>query len=203
MQPYKLSPNWLGAFNNRKEIAFQRFYETYHPDVKRRVNEKLGVFHGETDLVNDIFLIMYKQEGPFLSINSLERYMRFVSFTICRDYLRRRKTPVVNMEKVQRFYQRIEDRVKERADAKEFAKTFHDLAIQMLPPKCRHIFIMSFIWDMRNKEIAARLNISEKTVEAQITIALKRLRMEVKDDAGKMYLIKIFLPLLWTQLTSL
>ena len=203
MQPSKLSPNWLDAFNNRKNIAFNRFYETYHPDVKRRVNEKLGVFHSETDLVNDIFLIMYKQKGPFQSINSLERYMRFVTFTVCRDYLRRRQTPVVNMEKVQKFYQRIEDRAKEREEAREFAKAFHDLAIQLLPPKCRYIFIMSFIRDMRNKEIAARLNISEKTVEAQITIALKRLRMEVKDDARKMYLIKILLPLLWAQLNSL
>jgi RNA polymerase sigma factor (sigma-70 family) len=203
MQSYKLSPNWLDAFNNRKELAFKRFYETYHPDVKRRVKEKLGVFHGETDLVNDIFLIMYKQKGPFISINSLERYMRFVTFTVCRDHLRRRKTPVVNIEKVQKFYLRIEDRVKEREEAKAFAKEFHDLAIQLLPPKCRRIFIMSFVWDMRNKEIAARLHISEKTVEAQITIALSRLRMEVRKDAGKMYLIKILLPLLWAQLTSL
>jgi RNA polymerase sigma factor (sigma-70 family) len=203
MQSYKLSPNWLDAFNNRKDIAFHRFYETYHPDVKRRVNEKLGVFHSETDLVNDIFFIMYKQKGPFISINSLERYMRFVTFTVCRDFLRRKMTPVINMEKVQKFYQRIEDRIKEREEAREFARTFHDLAIQTLPPKCRVIFIMSFIRDMRNKEIAAQLNISEKTVEAQITIALKRLKMAVKDDSRTMYLIKLLLPLLWAQLTSL
>ncbi len=203
MQSYKLSPNWLEAFNNRKVTAFRRFYETYSPDVKRRVNEKLGVFHSETDLVNDIFLIMFSQKGPFTSINSLERYMRFVTFTVCRDYLRRRETPVVNFQKVQKFYQRIEDRAREREEARQFARTLHDLAIQRLPPKCRIIFIMSFIRDMRNKEIATELNISEKTVEAQITIALKRLRMAVKDDARIIYLIKLFLPLLWAQLTSL
>jgi RNA polymerase sigma factor (sigma-70 family) len=203
MKSYKLSPNWLDAFNNRKDLAFHRFYETYHPDVKRRVNEKLGRFHIETDLVNDIFFIMYKQKGPFISIYSLERYMRFVTFTVCRDFLRRKKTPVINMEKVQKFYQRIEDRIKEREDAKEFARTFHDLAIQRLPPKCRAIFFMSFIRDMRNKEIAAELGIAEKTVEAQITIALNRLRKAAKGDARTMYLIKLFLPLLWAQLTSL
>jgi RNA polymerase sigma-70 factor, ECF subfamily len=203
MQPPKFSENWLDAFNNRKPIAFTRFYETYFLFVKHQVREKLLAFHMDNDLVNDIFFVMYKQKGPFRSINSLERYMRFVTFTVCRDFLRRKETPVINMEKVQKFYQRIEDRTKEREEAKEFARTFQDLAIQQLPPKCRVIFIMSFIRDMRNKEIAAELDIAEKTVEAQITIALRRLRRAAKDDARIMYLIKLFLPLLWAQLTSL
>lgn len=53
-----------------------------------------------------------------------------------------------------------------------------DLAIvaDSLPPRCREVFIMSRMDGLKNKEIASRLQISEKAVEKQITIALKAFR---------------------------
>ena len=203
MRPIKFSQTQLGLYNSHKEIAFKRFYETYCPDVQLRVRERLGVFYGDQDLVNDIFCVMFNLEGTFDTIGSLELYLYRVTNSTCTDYLKKQKTPVVHMGNAQEFYQRIEDRAKVRAEIKEVAKVLQDVAIQKLPSQCRDVFIMSFIWDMRNKEIAERLQISVKTVENQINIALKKLRMEVGSDAGKMYLIKILLPLLWAQLTSL
>jgi RNA polymerase sigma-70 factor, ECF subfamily len=203
MQPIRFSQTQLDIYNSHKEIAFSRFYDTYRSDVKLRVNRKLGVFYGDQDLVNDIFCKMFDLEGTFDTIGSLELYLFRVTSSTCEDYLKKQKTPVVHMGNAQQFYQRIEDRTKVRAEIKEVAKVLHDVAIQQLPSQCRDIFIMHFIWDMRNKEIAERLQISVKTVENQINIALKKLRMEVGNDAGKMYLIKLLLPLLWTQLTSL
>ncbi|MNY65695.1 RNA polymerase sigma factor [compost metagenome] len=46
-----------------------------------------------------------------------------------------------------------------------------------LPERSRKIFEMSRNEYLSNKEIAARLNISEKTVENQMTIVLKKLRL--------------------------
>lgn len=50
-----------------------------------------------------------------------------------------------------------------------------DKAIEQLPSRCRTIFILKRVDEMSNKEISEQLNISIKTVEAQMTIALKRL----------------------------
>jgi RNA polymerase sigma-70 factor, ECF subfamily len=48
-------------------------------------------------------------------------------------------------------------------------------AIDNLPDKCREIFLLSRTQHLSNQAIAQHLNISPKTVEAQISIALKRL----------------------------
>jgi RNA polymerase sigma-70 factor (ECF subfamily) len=48
--------------------------------------------------------------------------------------------------------------------------------ISQLPDKCQEIFRMSYLMDMKNKEIAEILNISLRTVEAHIYKALKLLR---------------------------
>jgi RNA polymerase sigma-70 factor (ECF subfamily) len=47
-------------------------------------------------------------------------------------------------------------------------------AIEQLPNKCRAIFSLSRFSNLTYKEIAKQLDISVKTVEAQISIALKR-----------------------------
>lgn len=49
-------------------------------------------------------------------------------------------------------------------------------AIGELPDKCREIFVLSYLKDMKNSEIAQMLNVSVRTVEAHIYKALKSLR---------------------------
>lgn len=49
-------------------------------------------------------------------------------------------------------------------------------AIELLPDRCREIFLMSKRDGMTYREIAEELNLSEKTVEHQISKALKVLR---------------------------
>jgi RNA polymerase sigma-70 factor (ECF subfamily) len=51
-----------------------------------------------------------------------------------------------------------------------------DMAFKSLPDRCYHIFSLSRYSPLSNKQIAEKLNISEKTVENQITIALKKIK---------------------------
>lgn len=48
--------------------------------------------------------------------------------------------------------------------------------LKEMPPKCREVFKMSKLQKMKYKEIAERLNISEKTVENHIGKAIKIIR---------------------------
>jgi RNA polymerase sigma-70 factor (ECF subfamily) len=56
-----------------------------------------------------------------------------------------------------------------------------DNAINKLPENCREVFKLSRIEELKYKEIADKLNISVKTVEAQMSKALKVLRVELKE----------------------
>ncbi|MBK8503467.1 MAG: RNA polymerase sigma-70 factor [Saprospiraceae bacterium] len=53
------------------------------------------------------------------------------------------------------------------------------LALDNLPEKCRLVFEMSRFQDMKYKDIARQLDISEKTVEAHMGKALKSLRVSL------------------------
>jgi len=54
-------------------------------------------------------------------------------------------------------------------------------SINELPEKCREVFLMSRIDQLKHKEIANKLGISEKTVEVQIRNANLKLREKLKE----------------------
>jgi len=61
-------------------------------------------------------------------------------------------------------------------------------ALRELPEQCRTVFQLSRFEDLKYREIATQLGISEKTVENQMGKALRLLRMKLVD----------FLPLIIT-----
>ena len=54
-------------------------------------------------------------------------------------------------------------------------------AIDKLHERCREIFLKSRIEGMKYRESAYELDISMNTVENQMSIALRKLRIELKD----------------------
>ncbi len=203
MQELEFTQNWVYAFNECRPIAFTRFYETFRPEVLLWVKRKLGKKPGAEDLVNDIFHKMFDLKAQFETLKNITNYLWTIVRRRCRDYLKKQETPVKNMDDVQEYYQWIENSAIWNADTMETVKAIHYVALEKLAPKCKEIYIMSYIRQMRNKEIAAALGISEKTVENQINIALKKLKKECRKDGGRMYFIELLFPLLWGQLASL
>ena len=68
--------------------------------------------------------------------------------------------------------------VEEGIDAADLQKIL-DEGIAALPEKCREVFYLSRMESLSNKKIAEQLHISPKTVEHQISKALKTLRTSV------------------------
>jgi len=56
-----------------------------------------------------------------------------------------------------------------------------EAAVSSLPPQCQQVFRLSRYENLANNEIADKLKISNKAVEANVTRALKVLRVKLKD----------------------
>ena len=73
------------------------------------------------------------------------------------------------------FYQPDSNDVVKRIEDAELRRKLSD-AINELPDKCKEVFKLSYLHEMKNKEIADVLGISLRTVEAHMYKALKYLR---------------------------
>lgn len=54
-----------------------------------------------------------------------------------------------------------------------------ETAINTLPPKCKKVFELSRFQNLTYKEIGAKLNISVKTVENHISVALRKINIQI------------------------
>jgi RNA polymerase sigma-70 factor (ECF subfamily) len=64
-------------------------------------------------------------------------------------------------------------------------------ALSNLPQECRKIFELSRFEGLKYQEIAARLNISIKTVETQMSRALSKLRLQLREHITILILLSL------------
>lgn len=160
------------------QIAFRHLFYQYADSLERFITYYIHDREKSQDLVLDIFTYIWENRQNFEIKQTLKAYLfqaaRNKSFTYIRD----KKIPVYleemeGMEIVQNYDSELE------------LQELHHLieeAVSLLPDKCREIFRKSREENLTNKEIAGQLYISEKTVEGQITIALKKIRIHLGDS---------------------
>ena len=140
------------------------------------------------NIVQDIFLMLWEKREALRVDVSLTAYLFTLVKNKCIDFLRHQMVEQMYSENVKHEYNE-ELNVKLFAlesfdhnfSSEEDIETSLRNAIDKLPERCRLIFIKSRIEGKKYKEIAEELNLSVNTVEGQISIALKKLREELKD----------------------
>lgn len=131
------------------------------------------------NIVHEVFVSLWEKWGSFESDTNYRAYLYTAVRNRCHNHLRDRKTTVG----IEAITHQAADPGQE-LETKELQQEI-DFAIQTLPEKCRMIFEMSRFEGLKYTEIADRMGISVKTVEAQMTKALSLLR----DQLGKFMLV--------------
>jgi len=156
--------------------------------MRRFAQEFVASKEDAENIVHDVFLEVWEKRAVLsFQINLLALLFTSIK-NKCIDYLRHQM--VVNeanskLEEEYRLHMQVKYDSLEAFDENLFnekdIETILMNAINALPDKCRTIFIKSKLEGKKQKDIAAELNITVNTVETQIGIAYKKLRVELKD----------------------
>lgn len=131
------------------------------------------------EITHDVFLNIWKRRSQ-LHIDSFPHFLLTAIRYQYYNRMRAAKSPIVLVPDYEKF-----DRTAYR-DEYEGRQAETDLTaaikeyLTQLPNRCREIFLMSRRDHLSNDEIAHHLNISKRTVENQITYALKLLRQTIR-----------------------
>jgi len=110
---------------------------------------------------------------------SVKAYFYKAVYNNCLSKLREKKQfrNFIDLELAELYFNRIiQNPYEELRLLDSEMGSYISKAIEELPPRCREIFVKCKIEGGTYKDVAQSLNISEKSVETQISIALKRLR---------------------------
>jgi RNA polymerase sigma-70 factor (family 1) len=131
------------------------------------------------EVVEDVFIQVWKKSQRISEIENLSFYLYTSTRNFCYNYHRKyHRNRSLNIDEVELPYYQIEATAEELMIVNELLQQFH-AALNALPPKCRLIFKLVKEEGLKYKEVAELLSISQKTVEAQMGIAFRRISQNV------------------------
>ena len=160
------------------EILFKEYYEMLcHFAVKYVKN-----LEQSEEVVQDTFYNIWKNKENLNIITSLKSYLYTAVRNNCLQVLRTRSLDVKYENYYKSHYVNESISPSDELNAKELSNVINK-ALNSLPERCREIFKMSRYEGLKYHEIAEKLSISIKTVEANMGKALKHFRSYLKDYA--------------------
>ena len=156
--------------------AFEGLYHLYY----KRLCHFAFLFLRSKELceeaVSDLFFNIWMKREQLASVRNIRSYLYTAVRHQAIDYLRTKNTDTQDNINV---YELEIESPEPLADDMMQREQFHELlqhAFDELPERCRMIARLHFNDQLQYKEIAEILNISRKTVEAQIAIATRRVK---------------------------
>ncbi len=170
------------------EKAFEEIYNRYWASLYSNAFKRIKDPEAAREIVQDVFTELWihrhdrkvhTSPGAYLHTAVRYRTLNQIQKEWVRSqyYAEVRLTPVAGQNST-------EDAI----FLKELSERLEKL-ISALPPQCRRIFELSRMEYKNNREIAAELNISEKTVENHLTKALRLLRQNLRNLVSVLLLL--------------
>ncbi len=165
--------------------SFRKIFCSYYQPLCHLSMSYLKDEDEAKEVVQDSFLKLWEVRSDLNENSNLRNFLFTLVKNNCLNILKRRQILLKHHEKIrwiEMSYQyeslkRIGDHYMEFDELQDKIVQ----AVEKLPESCRVVFKMSRFEDLKNREIAEKLAVSQKTVEAHLTKALKILRTELKD----------------------
>ena len=186
----------LQKIQTGNKVSFETVYLYFYPKLIYFAKQYLLDLETSKNVVQDVFTELWDRRNMLFPETNLNSWLYTVTKNKSLKIIDQLKSKT-NYNNFFHYRQLIANyKSLDEFDTSSF--TFEELQNQLqktlekLSPGCREIFEMSRFEDKKNREIAEELNISIKTVEAQISKALKTLRISLKEYLPIAFLLSLF-----------
>ncbi len=157
----------------------EKIFRTHHKMLCKVAYAVVKDKSAAEDIVQDVFLTIWKKRNELVIDSNLKGYLYRAVSNSCLNYLQS-----YHKRNVKSFEEFGEQALGVYAphDTMDYDQLNHavEKAIEKLPPRCKVIFVLSRMEGLKHQQIADALQVSVKTVENQMGIALVKLREELK-----------------------
>lgn len=162
--------------------AFDEIYERYHLRVYSFSLRNLKRREDAEGVVQEVFFNLWKDRKKLKEIKDLDAWIFTVCFNLIRKHFRK-------ISREQKYLTQLGN-TKDMEDINTISEIeYNDLLVEAekiidhLPPRQKHIFLLSKRTGLSNSEISQKLNISKKTVENHLSSAKTFLKKAFIDES--------------------
>ncbi len=163
------------------DLNYKFLFRKYYANLLFYATRIVGEEEAE-DVVQDVFVELWNRKDAVTVGDQIQAFLYRAVYTRALNVLKHRdvknsyEAVVLDIHKKRiEYYQPDSNDVVKRIEDRELRRELSE-AINELPNKCKMVFKLSYLHDMKNKDIAETMGISLRTVEAHMYKALKFLR---------------------------
>ncbi len=162
------------------ESAFRELFDLFFPLITQFVFSLIKSKDAATDITDDIFIRLWNKRTEIEKIENLKVYLYKAAKNASLNYISRSAG-----RNVHEPFDDISVQLKDESNPEQMMITAEMArkiieAVNSLPPRCKIIFKLVREDGLKYKEVAEILNLSAKTVDAQMVIAVSRIREAMK-----------------------
>jgi RNA polymerase sigma-70 factor (ECF subfamily) len=168
----------LDELQKGNERAFNSIFKQYYKPLCQFSYSFIKVQDTAENLVQEVFAKLWEKRENITNIDNLLSYLMGMVRNQSIDFLRKEKTnsKIFNNIRLEKSENTTEEQISKNEFEEKLLKS-----IMNLPERCRTAIEMSRLEGLSNKEIAQKMEISVKGVEALIGRSLKLLRSELQE----------------------
>ena len=163
----------LHRLQQGNQDAYRQLFDQYYPVLTSFALQYMRDEAEAKELVQEVFVALFQKRATLSITQSIKAYLFTAVYRTCLNEIKRQ-------QRQHRHQQRASEELPtaDYTDVLVEAENLQKIhqAIESLPQQCRRIFTMNRFEGLSNQAIADQLNVSKRTVETQISKALRTLR---------------------------
>jgi len=171
----------VSKLRNNEVKSFDILFEKYSAKLYRFSFSLLKNHEDSKEIVQETFFRVWDKRREIDSSKSFKSFLFTISYHLIIDQLRLKLKDQEYRKFLKEYFKAEEVKVDSVTDYETLNRQSASI-IDELPAKRKQIFTLSREQGLSHKEIAAQLNITVKTVENQINLALKLIKSRLGND---------------------
>jgi RNA polymerase sigma-70 factor (ECF subfamily) len=179
MNKIEINHLWNQITGHDDQQAFKRLYDLMFMDLFRWALSLTKSKETSEEIVHDTLMVFWNKRKEMAGVENPRIYLLVTLKNKCLDFLRKAsKISVEHIADIQHFDITVKtDPEKLLITAEMIAQVEH--SIQQLPPRTKAVFMMVKQYGLKYKEVAELLNVSPRTVENQLALAIRRISQSI------------------------
>jgi RNA polymerase sigma-70 factor (ECF subfamily) len=168
----------IQGLKTKNKVVFDFVFHYYYSGLCAYAEKIVSDSKASEDIVQDLFFTLWIKSNQIQIASSLKNYLFSSVKNRSLDYLKKEKNKTQHKNSTLDL-QAHDENLSTFWFAESELETIIEQSLDKLPPRCQEIFRMSRFEGFKNNDIAEQLGISKRTVELQISNALKILRKDL------------------------
>lgn len=165
--------------------AYKGLFILYHPKLVKFSYSFTHCKEAAEEIVSDVFLKIWLRRKSLTQIANLHLYLYVSAKNLSFNYLlKQKRVRTFSLDQVNAEFNGVGLNPEQIFISGELYQRIH-FAVSHLPPKCHLIFKLIKEDGLKYKQVAELLGLSVKTVECQMSIALRKISLGTQFDLSK------------------